>query len=128
MIKPAEEIRLAIRELWPGAVFLHLPDQRYFVADNVGVISAPAFPEAPPPWWDCNHYALQVYAHIHRTKLMDGAAWAYGMAFGTKFHGMPMAHTVNILYAINGFYLDDWKTGKHWIADRDTDDILTVIM
>jgi hypothetical protein len=130
MIESSANIRKGIRNLWPNAVFLRLPDEHYYVpslveiegaVDNLPILKA-------PPWADCNWWALQAYAEIQLDKLNDAAPWSFGLADGNKFNKFPSQHTLNIAYTRDGVYLIDVQNHKQWLGSKTDDYILTVSM
>ena len=133
MIVTSSDIRASIRALWPdiGQGLIQTPDVSYFVPEIEAVFAhteAIEFGTDLPTWWDCNHYALSAYAYIQNNNIYDGAAWAFGVAFGTKFNRFPMKHTLNICYSKSGIWFIDLQNKKHWKADPKQDEIHTVTM
>ena len=133
MIVSGSDIRSAIRKMWPdiGQGLIQTPDLSYFIPEIEDVLDQTKHLDlgaGMPSWWDCNHYALSAYAYIQNNNVNDGAAWAFGMAFGTKFNRFPMKHTLNICYSENGVWFIDLQNKKNWKADPKQDEIHTVTM
>jgi hypothetical protein len=122
-------IRAAMRNLWPGAALLWLPDEEYAVCDLDSLIrTAMASREIGGRKGDCNAVALQAYALCNRIDA-DGLAPAFGMAYGDRFRGTERSHTVNIAYCEDGIHLIDIADmlKRAWTGSHN-DNLLTVIM
>ena len=130
MIETSANIRKALRSIWPHAVFLRTPDERYYVPSITEMDAAIAdFPIwDAPKWADCNWYALQAYAWVQNKKLDNDAPWSFGIADGNKFHKFPSQHTLNIAYCREYVYLIDVQNKKSWKGSETDDYILTVSM
>ena len=119
--------------MWPdiGQGLVQTPDLYYYVPKIEDVLEQTKkldLGNDKPMWWDCNHYALSAYVHLQNANLANGAAWAFGMSFGTKFHGFPMTHTLNICYSESGVWFVDLQNNKNWKAEPKHDKIHTVTM
>jgi hypothetical protein len=72
---------------------------------------------------DCDDYALQQHAIVKREINL-----AFGEAFGTKFEGISVYHSLNVVICYEGPYLVDPKKRIIWTPSASMDNVLWVRM
>ena len=126
MIITSNKITKRLQDIWPLLQQIWCFDQEYlcpslkdietFVGQyNIHIDDIKA--EHP----DCDDFALQLHAKV---KLHYN--WAFGEAFGNKFSGWSVLHSLNIAICQEGVYLIDAKPGTIRLVDKNVDNVLWV--
>ena len=124
----ADNVISQLKGIWPGLKEIWCFDNEYGImtfSDLKGWISTRWLDissiKANNP--DCDDYALQQHAIVKREMNL-----AFGEAFGTKFEGVNVYHSLNIAVCDEGPFLIDPKKRKIWKPSATMDNILWVRM
>ena len=135
----SNEIRTALRGIWPKIQFIWLQDRIYIkpsIKEVEGfIIASEVFKlRFNGELMDCDDYSLLLNAYVKRQRIdmgdtlsaEDNFHLAFGEAFGDEIRGIEN-HTVNICVAQEGVFLIEPQTCEYW-QPTNNDSILLVKM
>ena len=140
MLISSNDIRTALRGIWPKLQFIWLPDTIYIkptikeIEDLIiksGVFKLRFNGEL----MDCDDYALLENAYVKRNRIdisdnlpaNESYHFAFGEAFGSMVRGLDTPHTLNICIAQEGIFLIEPQTCEYW-QPTINDNILIIKM
>lgn len=138
--------------LWPGLVDglpgptnIAVPDATYWVPDIEtvrGVIerSFVKLIKYQAELFDCDNFALSFSAYckeyrlamaeLHGLPLEECYEWPVGIVWGSRFHGQPMGHAIDLICSRQGVYLYEPQSKEDliWLADPTQDQAHLVVL
>lgn len=137
----SEQIRKALRGVWPNIQFVWLQD-RIYIMPSISVIEGILLSSGicalrfNGELMDCDDYALLANAHVKRQRIdvsdsltsEDNFHFSFGEAFGDLVRGQETPHTCNVVLAQEGLFLIEPQTYEYWEPKVGLDNILIVKM